>query len=273
MRRRRRDVLAVSEAELVGLTSDLDELHRATLPSMHAAVEEWSDELRAEAGAVGRARTTRRRFLTGGGAVLGALALVACSSDKDAIDDPNGLGNPTPTDVPGADAPPTGDFAVAASAASLENLAVATYQGGLDAAAAGRLGPVPPAVMAFANTAKAQHADHAAAWNTILTNAGKKAVPGVDVDLKNGVVDPTFAQVTDVNGLARLALNLENVAAATYLNHISEITNNNAMKIAASIHPVEMQHAAILNMFLGQYPAPDAFAKTDGARPTGDQVG
>jgi len=270
VRKRRREVLAISESELVQLTSDLDEMHRATLPAMHAAAEEWADELRADAVALGQARTSRRRFLTGGGAALGALAFVACSSGKDS----GGLGNPTPTDSPGApNRALAGDFAIAASAASLENVAVGTYQAALDAATAGKLGTIPPAVATFATTAKGQHADHAAAWNSILTNAGKKPVTGVDLTVKNGVVDPAFGQVTDVAGLAKLALVLENVAAATYLNHIGTIENNNALKIAASIQPVEMQHAAILNFVLGQYPVPDAFAKTDGFRPTDDQIG
>jgi hypothetical protein len=34
-----------------------------------------------------------------------------------------------------------------------------------------------------------------------------------------------------------------------------------------------MQHAAILNFLLGQYPVPDAFAKTTGARSTKDKIG
>jgi hypothetical protein len=33
-----------------------------------------------------------------------------------------------------------------------------------------------------------------------------------------------------------------------------------------------MQHAAILNFVLGQYPVPDSFAKEEGARPLSDQI-
>ncbi|MGI9022072.1 MAG: ferritin-like domain-containing protein [Acidimicrobiales bacterium] len=265
---RRHEVLAITEAELLQLTSDLDEMHHATLPALREAVDEWADELRAGGAALARTRTSRRRFLAGGGAALGALALVACGTDDDV---PVG-GNPTPTDPPGTYRPLSGDFAVAGLAAALENLAVNSYQAGLDAATAGKLGAVPPAVATFATTAKAQHADHAAAWNSVLTNGGRKAITGVDQTVKTEVVDPGFAQVTDVAGLARFALGLENLAAATYLNDIAVLENNNALKIAASIQPVEMQHAAILNFVLGQYPVPDAFAKTDGARPPTDVI-
>jgi hypothetical protein len=34
-----------------------------------------------------------------------------------------------------------------------------------------------------------------------------------------------------------------------------------------------MQHAAILNFVLGNYPVPDSFAKTDGARTPSDAIG
>ena len=45
------------------------------------------------------------------------------------------------------------------------------------------------------------------------------------------------------------------------------------IKTAATIQPVEMQHAAILHFLLGEYPVPDAFAKSAGARPVSDQIG
>ena len=40
--------------------------------------------------------------------------------------------------------------------------------------------------------------------------------------------------------------------------------------MAASIQPVELQHAAILNFVLGQYPVPNAFSPTSNARPLTD---
>ena len=106
----------------------------------------------------------------------------------------------------------------------------------------------------------------------MLTGAGKKAVTGVDLTVKKSV-DTAFAQVKDVRGLAKLALGLENVAAATYLAAIDVVKTPAGIKTAATIQPVEMQHAAILNFVLGEYPVPDAFAKTDGARTTKDKIG
>jgi hypothetical protein len=256
LRRKPRSPLPISEGELVALTRDLDERHHATLPAMRAAVAEWSEEL----------RTTRRRFLAGT-AALGGLALAGCGDARDE-------GEETRGEVVGArqPRPPTGDFAIAALAASIENLAVATYQAGILAADGGRLGPVPPAVAAFARTAQRHHADHGDAWNEVLSNGGRVTVDGVDETAKREAVEPTLGQLTDVAGLARLALSLENVAAATYLRSVANLENTGARKVAASIQPVEMQHATVLNFLLGQYPVPDTFAKEDGARPLSDRI-
>ncbi|HEX2274697.1 MAG TPA: ferritin-like domain-containing protein [Acidimicrobiales bacterium] len=256
MRSRRSFHLPISQGELAALTRDLDELHHATLPAMRSAAAEWSEEL----------RTTRRRFLAGG-AAFGGLLLAGCGDARDEGEETRGevLGARQPR-------PPTGDFAIAALAASIENLAVATYQMGIAAADAGRLGPVPPAVAGFARTAQRHHADHAGAWNEVLANGGRVTVDGIDETAESEVVDPALGQLTDVAGLARVALSLENVAAATYLRSIANLENTGARKVAASIQPVEMQHAAILSFLLGQYPVPDSFAKEDGARPLSDRI-
>ena len=126
--------------------------------------------------------------------------------------------------------------------------------------------------MTFAQTAQQQHRDHADAWNAILTGAGTPKVTGVDSTVKSAVIDPAFAKVTDVSGLAKLALQLEDVAAATYLESIGLIKSPGGFKTSASIQPVEMQHSAILNFVLGQYPVPMTFASTDGARPLSDKI-
>ena len=107
----------------------------------------------------------------------------------------------------------------------------------------------------------------------MLTGAGKKAITGVDLTVKKSV-DKAFAEVKDVPGLAMLALDLENVAAATYLAAIDVREDpGRASRPRRRIQPVELQHAAILNFLLGQYPVPDAFAKSTGARPASDKIG
>jgi hypothetical protein len=261
--------MQISERELVAMTNELDERHHETLPKMYEAVSEWSELGRQSAREAGAARLSRRGFLAGTGVALGGLVLVACGSDSDSSTRSSGSTMPTPT----TGATPNDDVKIAALATALENLAVATYQGGIDAATAGKLGSVPPAVVTFAKTAQQQHKDHAAAWNAIIVSAGQPAVTGVDTTVKTAVVDPAFAKVKDVPGLAKLALQLEDVAAATYLDSIALIQDPGGIKTSASIQPVEMQHAAILNFVLGQYPVPNDFALTTGARGLDDEIG
>ena len=269
----RTEPIAISEAELDAMTADLDEMHHASMPALRDAVDELKQlhaDVRAKAGGMSDTLANRRQFLLGSGVVLGGLALAACSSSSKSSSPTT---SPQTTAAGGDSGKLTGDLAIVALAAGLENLAVGTYQAGIDAATAGKLGAVPPAVVTFAKTAQTHHKAHASAWNGVLKAAGERPVTGVDTTVKTGVVDPAFAKVTDVGGLAKLALELEDVAAATYLGGIGAIESNAGIKTAASIQPVEMQHAAILNFVLGQYPVPDAFAQTAGARSTSDMIG
>jgi hypothetical protein len=273
-RRNRKQELAISEAELISMTHDLDDAHHESLPSMRDSLTEWSesdDDIRSGITRLVSTPSSRRAFLLGGGAVLGGVALVGSGMGSGlaaAATRSGRMGVPSATSAQKL----SGDLAVVALAASLENLAVGTYQAGIDAATKGSLGEVPPAVVTFAQTAQSQHKDHAAAWNAVLTGAGKKAVSGVDMTVKKSV-DKTFAAVKDVPGLAKLALDLENVAAATYIAAIDVVKTPAGIKTAATIQPVELQHAAILHFLLGEYPVPDAFAKSTGARPVSDKIG
>ncbi len=274
MRRSRKQQIAISEAELVAMTNDLDDAHHETLPSMRDSLNEWSesnDDIRAGLTRLVSTASSRRAFLLGGGAVLGGVALVGSGMGSGlaaAATRTGAMGVPAATSAQKL----SGDLAVVALAASLENLAVGTYQAAIDAVTQGKLTGVPDAVVTFAMTAQSQHKDHAAAWNGVLTGAGKKAVSGVDLTVKKSV-DKAFAQVKDVPGLAKLALDLENAAAATYIAAIGVVKNPAGIKTAATIQPVEMQHAAILNFLLGEYPVPDSFAKSSGARPATDKIG
>lgn len=253
IRRTRTEPIAVSEAELGTMSEDLRQLHDDVgAPALAEATDSWLDHLRAVPERV----TTRRSFLLGTGgvaaggamvALLGASGLPAAAATRSA-----GAARATPNSSGGLGGL-TGDVAVAGLAASLENLAVFAYSAGLQAAKAGKLGTVPPAVATFATTAMAQHKSHAAAWNAIVRGAGKHAVTITEPTL-TPVVESQFAKVTDVTGLAELALELENVAAQTYQAEASRLHAKQAIATAASIQPVEMQHAAILYFVLGKYP-------------------
>jgi hypothetical protein len=160
------------------------------------------------------------------------------------------------------------DVQVLQTASSIEVLAVSTYKTALTLSYIGG-STANPVIKAFATTTMGQHQDHQKAWNGVLTAAGKKAVTGVDP-----VVQPTintaFAKVTNVAGLAELALMVENIAGETYQNGLSVIKSAAGIKTAAAIEPVEFQHAAILSFVLGKYPVPNAFTGVSLARPPSD---
>jgi hypothetical protein len=218
--------------------------------------------------------TSRRTFLMGAGAaVAGGATLLAVGSTPGLA----AAATRAESRLHRADAamfPPAGykgDLAVAAVAASLENLAVYAYNAGLTAATAGKLGTVPAAVATFATTAKSQHTQHAAAWNAVLKSNGKRAITETNPTL-TPTIQAAFAKVTDVTGLAQLALMLEMAAAATYQAETSQLKSKAAIGLSASIEPVEMQHIAILYYVMGMYPgsqttagSPIAFSSTSAA--------
>lgn len=223
------------------------------------------------------AGSTRRGFLTLLGVGAAGAALAACSNSPAPTTaaaggsaPPSSGSSTTSTKAMGGSSAPTtaggsnGDLDTAAFAASLEVLAVGTYGAALDAATAGKLGDVPPAVAEFATTAKSQHQAALDKWNGVLTSAGKPAVTQPPAKLK-ATVDGEFAKVTDVKGAAGLALMLEQIAAATYLKAIPTLRSKDAIELAGSINVVDAQHVAVLLFVLGMYPVPDVFAKTDKA--------
>lgn len=220
---------------------------------------------------------SRRRLLGSAGAVGLGLVIAACGSDNKAASTTAGGGTTpgsnttlataatTAATTPATTAPTDGgsvDLKVAKLAASLEVLAVGTYKAALDAATAGKLGTVPAAVGEFVTKAMSQHQAHLDAWNKVLTGAGETAVTEPNATLKP-TVDAAFGKVTDVTGAAMLALQLEEIAAATYNNAQSVLTDKDAIKLAGSIQIIDAQHAAILHFVLGDYPVPDVFAKVD----------
>ncbi|MCU1457534.1 MAG: hypothetical protein JWL73_1626 [Actinomycetia bacterium] len=264
---RRKDVMHISEAQLTAMTANLDGMHQQALPEMHAAVSKWSEKLRDGVRQAGTHQSSRRGFLVGSGVALGGVALAACGGTDSAK---------PPTTTTSAGKPPAKSAPTAVQvgmlAAALENTAVLTYATALKAAQSGKLGPVPPAISTFITTVMQQHQDHADAWNAALPSANKVGKQ-VDTTVMDLVVTPAIANVKDIVGVATLALQLENAAAATYQKSLQQLQDVQQLQLPASIQPVEMQHAAILSFVLGQYPVPDAFSITDAARPTTDHIG
>lgn len=226
-RRAARAEMAISERELRQLTGDLHDLHESTF--------------------------TRRGFFLGAAGVVALGAAAACTGA------PSGRPAASPaTPPPAPQETYPGDLKVVALAAALENLAVTAYEGALKKAALGELGAVPPAVATFVQTVMRQHADHAQAWNAVLSAAGKPTIADAPLSIAQEQV-AMLAAAKSVPDVAKLALDLENVAAQTYTFAVANSSDARAIVTAATIQPVEATHATILNYLLGQYPIPDTF--------------
>jgi hypothetical protein len=198
---------------------------------------------------------SRRKVLLGGGAGALALVVAACGGEDDTAPDATGEPESTTTTA-GEDASGGGggDVTTAQFAASLEVLAVNTYGAALEAAI-----DYPPAVAEFATVVQGHHQEALDEWNALLTTLGESEVTEPPAELET-TVNGIFAEATDVVAVAELALMLEQIAADTYFAAIPTIENADALALAASIQPIDMQHAAVLNYVLGNYPVPDTFA-------------
>lgn len=261
--------MQISESELVAMTASLDEMHRATLPTLQESMLDLGSDLRRKGSAVGAKLASRRAFLAGGSAVVGGLLLASCSSSSDGA-------TPSSTSSTGSGGEGKADISALSTDASLEALAVFAYGAALTAAPKGQFGKtVPAAVATFATVAKQQHMDHLNAFNAAITGAGGTAYTKPDPALA-ATVQAMFAKINNVVDLAKLALTLENTAAATYIKQMAELTSPAALSAVATIAPVEQQHSAILNFVIGEYPVPDTFVKLDktatslGARPSNE---
>jgi hypothetical protein len=175
--------------------------------------------------------TTRDRLMTGafGGKMLGAAgvgAVFAAFLAGKAVAS-------QPTDVQ-----------ILQTAASIEALAVATYQTALTLPFIGG-SSANGVVKAFAQMTMGQHSQHLQAFNAAIAQLGGKAQTSPDPALLK-VVDNAKPGLTGPEPVVALALELEQGAAETYVANVSALSNAHAKAVTASIMGVEAQHAAIL---------------------------
>ncbi len=190
------------------------------------------------------------------------------------------------------------DVQILQTAAAIENLAVSTYRTALTLPFIGGAA-ANPVVTKFAQVTMGQHVQHADAFNAAAEHLGGRA---------QTKPDPAFVPVVHkaVAGLAGagaaqgalavvgLALELENIAAQTYVKDTVLVSGESRKALLASIMGVEAQHvsvllavrallmadapqlislapgtASMLPAAAGSVGFPDAFFKTDDAAPAG----
>jgi hypothetical protein len=136
------------------------------------------------------------------------------------------------------------DVQILQTAASIEVLAVATYQTALGLPFIGG-SDANPLVQSFVQTTMAQHQQHQQAFNAAVTRLGGKAQTNPDPVLLQ-VVQQAKSGLSGPEPVVALALELEQGAAETYVANVSALSDKNAKAVTASIMGVEAQHAAIL---------------------------
>jgi hypothetical protein len=137
-----------------------------------------------------------------------------------------------------------GDATLAAFGASIELALVSLYAG-----VAQKLAPDDVA-FSLANTFGSHHRSHADAWNKA---AGVDAVSAPNPKLAQ-VLGAQLKSTTDRTTLLTLAYGVENKAAATYQFALETLLTDSALRVAASILPVESQHAVVIGRLLGRGP-------------------
>jgi Ferritin-like domain len=204
----------ISERSLRALVAATDDQHRASLDSL-------PDDIRALHGATRRFR--RFAIPSAAVAVIGTQVVPI-----------SGL-------VPRAMAA-DGDAGIAAFAESVELTAVAAYT------AAAQSGLVTTAAVLDAATVfSGHHSQHAAAF---ASAAGAAATGTLNKALLDALTPGLMAAKTEAD-VVKLAFDLENAAAATYLFAIGALESKEALQLTAAILPVEAQHAVVLGQVIG----------------------
>jgi hypothetical protein len=212
--------MEISERELRQLATDVDEQHRDGMATMAGDIAELHAETRQY-----RAEN-RRDFLRKAGMGAGVLTI--------------GSSVLTIANMMPAAAQTLDDGAIASFAESVELAAVEAYK-----AAAGS-GKLQPAVVDVGTTFAGHHAEHAKAFG----GAAGSAATGKPNPKLLEAVGGQLKGATDQAAILKIAYDLENAAAATYLFALGALKSPGALQLTASILPVESQHAVVLGQAL-----------------------
>lgn len=215
--------MEISERALRQLTNDVDDQHRDGMVTMASDLRELHAETRAF-----RTASSRRELFKKAGVGAGALTIGSVVLPFSSI-------------LPVA-AQELTDADIAAFAESVELAAVEAYKA---AAGSGKLAqPIVEAGTLFAG----HHAEHAQAFGGA---AGDKATGKPNAKLLSAV-GGQLQNAKDQTAILNIAYDLENAAASTYLFGLGALKSEGALKLAASILPVESQHAVVIGQVLGK---------------------
>jgi hypothetical protein len=142
------------------------------------------------------------------------------------------------------------DVQMLQTAASIENLAVSTYKTALTLPYIGGA-TANPVVTKFCQVTESQHAQHAEAFNAAVRQLSgtpqNKPDPAFVPVVKKAVDSISKASASQgALGVVALALELENIAAETYVSDTVKAQSAKNKALFASIMGVEAQHVSVL---------------------------
>lgn len=225
----------------------VDADHRASLPRWRALlghVLRGGEPLPPAHRATLLGVPTRRQVLRIGGTALAGSALLAACGDDD-----EGAPPETPDDED--DDVATDDVASAAdrdvvlvnTALSLEVLAVDTYQVLLESPLV-----TSAEVVDVATVFQSHHAQHREALLPLVEAAGAEPFLTANPVVKAAFVDPQILGAAAEADLVRLAWDVEQAAAQTYVHAATALSTAAQRSTVMTISGVEARHAAILDL-------------------------
>jgi hypothetical protein len=210
---------SLDDRALQGLMEESQDLHTD-------AMRDGRDQLGDYVEAAKEARFEHSRALGTGALVAGAAGAAVLATSMPAF------------------AAGSKDVQILQTAASIENVAIATYTLalGLDFIGGSSANGV---VKTFVTMTIAQHKDHLKGFNAAVTNLGGKQQHNPDPKYL-AYVNSQKPHLTDAGKVVGLAIALEDVAAQTYTKNVSDVSTADLRQLFAGVAGVEAQHKAIL---------------------------
>lgn len=242
--------MAVDDRALGGLVEESQDLHTDAMRGTQAARDEIRDlgaSRRGGSPGVGDMRRhdmDRRSLLRTGG--LGLAALASSGLFATAFGSRARALARRPAQAEDVDV----NVQIFQTAASLENLAVATYGIALGLSFIQE----NPILEMFARTTMGQHDEHAAAFNAMAVDLGGARQDGTNPKY-TPVVDAAKPSLLDALAVVQLATTLEQVATETYQANLTMLGDGNLRTLMGSVLGVESQHLAILREVGGLFQA------------------
>jgi len=232
--------MTVDERALSELTVESQDLQADALRDMKGALAITTEVGRERAGqpvdldVVRHVNAERRRVLRNGGLGIGAFAAKGL------------LATTFGTALTALVSRPLGaqeqvDVQILQTAASLENLAVATYEAALTL----DFVTAQATIKAFAETTMMQHSEHGMAFNDLAEslNGERQEMPNPKYA---PIVEDAKPTLTDAAKVVELAATVEQVATQTYLANLVLLESMEVKEVMASVMGVESQHLAVL---------------------------